>query len=212
MTKFIKIKILPYIIYIIYKLYFKTVKYIEPELPQEVKDHLSSGGNFIVAHFHQDELALIPTRARSNFYVMTSSSTDGRMMRKILSLMGYSCVEGSSTRGGSRALIEMIRTLNSKNANAVIAVDGPKGPIYKVKDGVISLAKNTGSPILPVGVKISRAFMFKNSWNKALLPKPFSTVKILFGKPIKASRDANKEEIQKYALEVEAELNKIKGQ
>ncbi len=211
MIRSIKINVLPYIIYSIYRVYFKTIKYIEPELPNEIKKRLKEHKNFIVAHFHQDELALIPTRAGSNFYVMTSSSTDGKMMRKTLNLMGYSCIEGSSSKGGAKALIEMIRTLNTKAANAVIAVDGPRGPIYKVKDGVISLSKNTGCPILPVGVKISRYFVFKNSWNKALLPKPFSKVEIVFGKTITVPADTSKQDIQVYAVELEKELKKIKG-
>lgn len=209
--KFIKTKILPYVIYVIYKIYFSTIKYIEPELPGEIKKRLSNNDNFIVAHFHQDELALIPTRTNSNFFVMTSTSTDGKMMKKLLTLMGYKCTEGSSSRGGAKALISMIRTMNTDKYNAVIAVDGPKGPIYKVKEGVCNLAKNTNTPILPVGVKISRAFVFKNSWNKALLPKPFSTVKIIFGKPIEIPKDLNRDKTQKYIDILEAELKKIKG-
>ena len=208
---FIKTKILPYIIYSIYKIYFSTVKYIEPEYPKEIKNAEKQNKNYIVAHFHQDELALIKTRANSNFCVMTSPSTDGKMMKKLLSLMGYECVEGSSSKGGAKALIEMIRTLNSKKYNAVIAVDGPRGPIYKVKDGVCSLAKNTECPILPVGVKIDKAFVFKKSWNKALLPKPFSTVRILFGKPISIPKDADRKDMHKSTENLEAELVRIKN-
>ena len=211
MITFIKTKVLPYVIYLIYRIYFSTVKYIEFEYPKEIKERKKQNKNFIVAHFHQDELVLIHTRSNSNFCVMTSPSTDGKMMKKLLNLMGYECVEGSSSKGGAKALIEMIRTINSKNYNAVIAVDGPRGPIYKVKNGVCSLAKNTGCPILPVGVKIDRTFVFKKSWNKALLPKPFSTVKILFGNPINIPKNADREDLQKYTKILEAELVKIKS-
>ena len=211
MKVFIKTKVLPYVIYFAYRLYFSTIRYIEPEMPAPIKKKENDKENYIVAHFHQDELALVPTRINSNFCVMTSPSTDGRMMKKLLTLMGYICVEGSSSRGGSRALIEMIRTLNTKKYNAVIAVDGPKGPIYKVKAGVCSLAKNTNCPILPVGVIAEKAFTFKKSWNKALLPKPFSTVKIVFGQPINVPSNADKDEIQKYVLKLESELSRIKS-
>ncbi len=206
MKKYIKTKILPYLIYYVYKIYFSTIRYIEPKLPKELINN-----DFIVAHFHQDELALIPTRANSNFYVMTSQSTDGMMMKKLLHLMGYSCVEGSSSRGGAKALLQLIEVLKAKNASAVMAVDGPKGPIYKVKEGIIILSKHTGLPILPVTVQTKDSFIFTKSWNKAILPKPFSKVIIKFGEPLYVKEGVNKEDIKELALTLESRLKNIKG-
>lgn len=209
MKKYIKTKILPYLIYYLYKIYFSTVRYIEPSLPKELSK--KKNNNFIVAHFHQDELALIPTRANSNFHVMTSQSADGKMMKKFLNLMGYSCVEGSSSRGGAKALLQLIEVLKEKNASAVMAVDGPKGPIYKVKEGIIMLSKHTGLPILPVTVEAKDPFIFTKSWNKAILPKPFSKIIIKFSEPLFVDKNASKDEIKDLALTLESRLKKIKG-
>ncbi|MEI6092093.1 MAG: DUF374 domain-containing protein [bacterium] len=184
-----------------------TVRYKEPALPKGIK----KDKKFIVAHFHQDEMVLIKTRISSGFFIMTSSSTDGEMMTRFLVLLGYHCVRGSSTRGGSRALLEMIHTLKRSDYNAVIAVDGPKGPIYRVKDGVIMLSKQTSYPILPVGVKVSRSFCINSSWNKLIIPKPFSKVEIKFGKIIQAPELYNETSFNKKRSDLEKELRELKG-
>jgi len=207
MIKFIKTNIVPYLLYAVYRLYMLTVRYVEPPLPKEIK----KSKRYIVAHFHQDELVLVRTRINSNFFVMTSTSTDGEMMTRFLRLLGYHCVRGSSTRGGEKALLEMIRTLKASNLNAVIAVDGPKGPIYKVKEGVLVLAKQTGYPILPVGIKISRYFQVQKSWNKMIIPKPFSRVEIKFGPVLDLPSDIKNDKITESANKLESILRKLKG-
>ena len=207
MTNFIKIRLVPYVLYVFYRLYIATVRYIEPALPKELR----KSKRFIVAHFHQDELVLAKTRIGSKFFTMTSTSTDGEMMTRFLRLMGYQCVRGSSTRGGSTALLEMITAINTSNYNSVLAVDGPRGPIYKVKKGVVMLSKQTGCPILPVGIRLSRAFCIQKSWNKLLIPKPFSRVEIKFGNVINVPATADDRTMDKLSLELEGTLLEFKG-
>ena len=211
MIAFIKTRIVPYLIYSVYKIYFFTIKVVEDKLPNIIKEHEAENRNYIVAHFHQDELMLVNTRSNSGFVVMTSLSVDGRMMQKFLELMGYKCIQGSSSKGGDTALVSMVHLLNSTNNKAVIAVDGPRGPIYKVKHGVLMLSKLSGAPILPVVATAERAFIFKSSWNKAILPKPFSTVRIQFGKPIIIPSNTEKDAFIEYGNKLETELLTIKG-
>jgi len=210
MKRIMKILFLPPIIFIVYKLYMLTVRFKEPRLPEKITNRLKSGDNYIVAHFHQDEIALIQRRTNSNYCVMTSTSTDGEVMRRFLTMLGYKCVKGSTSKDGTRALLELIKLAKTKKMNPVMAVDGPRGPIYKVKKGVIILAKETQAPILPVCVQINRAFCFNKSWNKALLPKPFSTVNIKFGNVIDVPADIEKEKIELYANILEQELLSLK--
>jgi len=206
--KVIKIYVLPFLIYAIYKTYMFFVRFIESEYPNNLK---KTNTNFIVAHFHQDELVLVHQRTNSNFCTMTSTSTDGEMMTRFLKLMGYKCVRGSSTRGGATALLQMIRTCSENKLNPVIAVDGPKGPIYKVKKGVIELAKQTGFPILPVAVTYSSALCIKKSWNKAMIPKPFSRATIKFGQQITVPHNTDKEKLELFRDQLEKELLALKG-
>jgi lysophospholipid acyltransferase (LPLAT)-like uncharacterized protein len=205
--KIIKIYVLPFFIYAIYKTYMFFVRFVESEYPKNLK---KSDINFIVAHFHQDELVLINQRTNANFCTMTSTSTDGEMMTRLLSLMGYKSVRGSSTRGGAMALLQMIKTCSTNKLNPVIAVDGPKGPIYKVKKGVLELAKQTGFPILPVAVTYSSAFCINKSWNKAMIPKPFSRATIKFGRQIMIPRTADKIKLESFRVELEMELLALK--
>lgn len=206
--KVIKIYVLPFVIYIIYKTYMFFVRFVESEYPKNLK---KAGTNFIVAHFHQDELILVHQRTNSNFCTMTSTSTDGEMMTRFLKLMGYKCVRGSSTRGGATALLQMIKTCSSKKLNPVMAVDGPRGPIYKVKKGVLELAKQTGFPILPVAVTYSNAFCIEKSWNKAMIPKPFSRATINFGRQITVPKNTDKAKLESLKTELEKELLSLKG-
>ena len=92
-----------------------------------------------------------------------------------------------------------------------MAVDGPRGPIYKAKKGVITFAKKTGFPIVTVVTKPHNPYCFKNSWNKALLPKMFSKVDVFFGKTIKVPKDADNETMEVLRVELENELLKLKG-
>lgn len=192
-----KTKILPFIIYVFYKIYFFTVRHKIEKIPIPEP--------FIVAHFHQDELCLIDTRKNRSYLVMTSKSTDGQMMTKFLSLMGYKSVRGSSSKAGGTALHAMIKKVKNENLSAVIAVDGPRGPIYKVKKGIIKLAFETNLPILPISVICKNPFVFKKSWNKAILPKPFSKFKVKIGKPIYVKKESEEKRI-----ELEKSLIKLK--
>ena len=204
MIKFIKINILPPIIYVVYKIYFKTISFLESAIPSELKN------GCIYAHFHQDEMFLIERGRRLNLCVMTSASTDGEIMTKFLRFLGYRCVRGSPKRGGARALLELVRMVNDQKSSTALAVDGPRGPIYNVKLGIVLLAKKTGFPIVPVTGNLSRAYCFKNSWNKALLPGIFSTVRIHLGNHFYVPENADDKEMEKLRLRLENELIRIK--
>lgn len=180
----------------------KTVKYFIPL--EEVPAY-----PVIFAHFHQDELMLINTGKGKGYSTLTSTSKDGELMTRVLRLMGYNCIRGSSNKNPVSALLNIIDySLKTKNS-AVMAVDGPRGPIYKVKNGVLMLAKKTGFPIIPLVAKPDKAFCLKKSWNQALIPKPFSKVQILFGKPIFIASDTK--DLDTYKELLESELLTLKN-
>jgi len=200
MRNYIYFKVLPKIIYVLYRLYFATIKFNytskKPSTP------------CIFAHFHQDELVLLNTGKNLNLCVMTSYSKDGELMTNFLKLMGYACVRGSSSKKGSSGFLAMLNFCKKHSNSAVLAVDGPRGPIYKVKKGVILLAIKTKYPIIPLVALSNKYFQIKNSWNKAIIPKPFSSVNIVFGKPIYLDENHNLEE---QALFLEKNLKELKN-
>lgn len=136
--------------------------------------------SFLLAFFHQDELCLIPYYKNCGFSVLVSLSKDGEIMSQASERLGYIPVRGSSSKGAVAGLIAAIKKVK-EGYNFAFAVDGPRGPIYKVKEGVCAVSNKTSRPILPVRCKSSNTYIFEKSWNKAKLPKPFSTITLSFG-------------------------------
>lgn len=139
--------------------------------------------------------------------VMTSQSFDGEYIARFIQRFGYGASRGSSTRGGIKALGEMIRVMK-EGFPAAFSIDGPKGPKYEAKSGVCLLAKKTGNPIIPF-VFESKNYWEINSWDKLQIPKPFTRVKVIIEKPIYVSSEANDAEIENKRLEVQSSLDEL---
>jgi len=122
---------------------------------------------------------------------MISQSSDGKIVAGVAERTGWNTVRGSSSKGGREALKKMITNLKESKL-AVHIVDGPKGPSGIVKPGAIRLAHAANAVIVPFSVSAEKAWYF-NSWDKFLLPKPFSKVFLRFGKMIKFDRVKDKE-------------------
>jgi lysophospholipid acyltransferase (LPLAT)-like uncharacterized protein len=138
------------------------------------------GKNLIYACFHQDDMSCIPYFRDHNIGVLVSASKDGRMLATALEHFGYQTVKGSSHRRAVAGLLASIR-LVQEGHNFTIAVDGPRGPLFEVKEGITHLSQKTGRPIVPVKAHPRCAFIFKKSWSRTALPLPFSRVDISMG-------------------------------
>jgi lysophospholipid acyltransferase (LPLAT)-like uncharacterized protein len=112
---------------------------------------------------------------------MASKSADGDIITGWLQNHGYTVVRGSTTRGGSDALRRMVYYVRA-GRNAALTVDGPKGPPRVVQPGVVRLARLTGAWILPISFSSSRPMFFR-SWDRYLIPKPFSRNFVSYGEP-----------------------------
>lgn len=128
---------------------------------------------------------------------MVSASKDGAFLAAILECFKVQPVRGSSSRRGPQALLELT-TWGERGFDLAITPDGPRGPCYKVQDGVILLAQVTGLPIVPVAFNIPWKFRLK-SWDRFQLPLPFSLCEIVFGEPVRVPRslsDSAREELR----------------
>ena len=134
---------------------------------------------YLLAFFHQDELCLLNFFRNRNMSVLISISKDGEIMYNNARLLGFSPVRGSSSKRAVAGLIAAIKKVRAGYKMA-FAVDGPRGPIYKVKDGIVAVSKKTNTPILPVRAVADRQKVFERSWNKAKLPKLFSHIDFYF--------------------------------
>ena len=109
---------------------------------------------------------------------LTSASKDGEILAAFLNRFSVRAIRGSSSRGGARALVEMKRAIEHGFIMG-ITPDGPRGPRYYLNPGVVKLAQVTGGFVLPVRIRYSRFWQLK-SWDGFMIPKPFSTVEVVF--------------------------------
>ena len=176
-----------YILGFIVWLFFKTLSStwrVTVEEPESMKESLKNREPLIFAHWHGDEVALIYLIGRYRIATITSTSKDGEMMNTVIHLLGGVTTRGSSTRGAINALKGLIRLVRDQKRNSSFAVDGPKGPLHKVKAGVFELSRLMNSPIYAVGVTCDRTWVFEKAWNKAYLPKPFARIHMRWVGPI----------------------------
>jgi lysophospholipid acyltransferase (LPLAT)-like uncharacterized protein len=122
--------------------------------------------------------------------VMTSRSFDGEYIARFIQRFGYGAARGSSTRGATGAIVEMIRLMRNGCPTA-FTIDGPKGPRYVAKMGAVLLAQKTGHPILPFTITADRFWEAKKSWDRSQVPKPFSRAQVLIAPLIYVPADAD---------------------
>ncbi|MEW6666216.1 MAG: lysophospholipid acyltransferase family protein [Thermodesulfobacteriota bacterium] len=168
---------------------------------------LTDYGKIIVAVWHQRFLpALAYVTKFRNFkpIVMISQSKDGDLAAWLAERLGLVPVRGSSTRGGATALSAILKSLKSNQA-VIHIVDGPTGPKGVVKPGLISMARMSGAVILPVLVSVDRAWIM-GSWDRFLVPKPFSKVTIEWGPPLAVPRDLDQAGDEEFRAEIQKRL------
>jgi lysophospholipid acyltransferase (LPLAT)-like uncharacterized protein len=165
----------------------------------------SKYGRVIAAVFHQRFLpALAYVSKFRNFkpIVMISQSSDGELIASLASRLGLVPVRGSSTRGGRDALMAILRALK-KNPGVIHIVDGPTGPKGVIKPGLMAMAQVTGAPIFPIIISAEKAWVMR-SWDRFLVPKPFSTVTIRWGDPFPVPRGTRPEQLEELRKQVES--------
>ena len=153
--------------------------------PPPMHDALRDRQPFILAHWHGDLFALAVLVKRYRLVTIASRSKDGRIMGTLLRLLGARVSAGSSSKGGAAALKGLIRLMREGH-NCSFAVDGPRGPIYKVKPGVLETSRVLHCPIYYASVSCDRAFHLHRAWNRAYLPKPFARIEVHWHGPIDA--------------------------
>jgi len=149
----------------------------------------------ILAFWHMHIISAFFCRWRRPIIVLLSQSKDGELIARCVRWFGADSVRGSSTRGGTSALRAMIRVASEGN-NLAFTPDGPVGPPRIAKDGVIYAAQMTGLPIVPMAVEGNRTKRLR-SWDKTMIPMPFSKLTYVYGAPITVPRDGDVEEWRK---------------
>jgi len=169
------------------------------------QNYLQKGGSLLCCCWHQQvfpTLAYIGNFRELSPPLMISLSNDGDIGAGIVRRFGWTPVRGSSSKGGLKALKQMIRELR-RSMLAGHIVDGPQGPAGIVKPGTISLALAARAVIVPVSISADRAWFF-NSWDRFMLPKPFAGIRITFGEMIHLDGSAVKTDVEAWRRHLES--------
>jgi len=194
--------------YLIIKAYSSTFRY--KEFGTENLD-VANGKKIVFAIWHGQLFPFVYLYKHKNIITIVSESKDGEIAAKLLNKFGFDTSRGSSSRNGTKAIIGCKKIMVKKNLSAAITIDGPKGPRLVAKPGAVFLAKITDQIIIPVVCHAKKVFKF-NSWDKFIVPYPFSKIEVFYGKPIMVDKDTSKEsidssleELQKNMLELTRE-------
>jgi lysophospholipid acyltransferase (LPLAT)-like uncharacterized protein len=165
------------------------------------------GKPVLYAFWHGRQLALFMVNPESRLGVLISHSKDGEMHSHICRWFGLEVVRGSSSRGGWQGLMGLLRHI--KHGHPVgMAVDGPKGPIYEAKPGLLALSRLSQSPILPVSAGFRKALVFK-SWDRFMLPRPFTKATVAFGEPMWVPEQATAADLADWSIQLTQRLRSL---
>jgi lysophospholipid acyltransferase (LPLAT)-like uncharacterized protein len=191
----VKVYLLALLIYLITRILSFTYRYqfIGFESFYLAED---TGRGGIVVFWHGHQLFMYnfwhhirKIKSFQKLYALTSAHQDGQIAATVIKLCGINSVAGSSSKGGVKALRELIRLVNLGNFLA-ITPDGPKGPIYQVKPGTVLLAKECNVKVFPIGLTSTNSWKL-NSWDKMDIPKPFSKVILKVAEPLTIDRSVS---------------------
>ncbi len=192
--------------FVLIKLIGRTVRF-EVEGWENWQAAVRDGGIPIYAFWHNRVFLATYFWQKRRIVVMTSQSFDGEYIARFIQRFGYGAARGSSTRGGTGALVEMVRLMRAGCPTA-FTIDGPKGPRYVAKMGAVLLAKKSGYPIVPFTITAAKCFRI-NSWDHFQIPWPFTRACVLISPPIWVEPDANDEALLTRREELQRSLDEL---
>ena len=190
----------------LYRLWARTLR-LQVEDPHQVREFVRNQP-VIFAIWHNRLLMLprvfdpsFPTRQS---YGLISASRDGDLIARFIEWSGYGTIRGSSSRKGVIALRQLVDTL-ADGSNVLVTPDGPRGPVYQVSQGIIFLAQKSGAAIVPIHMEYSSAWRLK-SWDRFAVPRPFATLRAIFGAPLRVEPLSAPEEFEREQLRLEGAM------
>jgi lysophospholipid acyltransferase (LPLAT)-like uncharacterized protein len=174
------------------------------------EEHLSAAharGPVVHAFWHGRMLPLAYLHRGEGARVLASEHHDGELMGRTIRHLGLGYVRGSSTRGGTKAILALADAVRA-GYDVALTVDGPRGPRFEVKPGVVDVSKLTGGAIVPVAVGSRRHRTFA-SWDAFELPAPFTRIVVEYGPAIRVPPDADRTLLEEKRRQVEESLRRL---
>jgi lysophospholipid acyltransferase (LPLAT)-like uncharacterized protein len=184
------------------RIYARTIKWKNTKI-------IEKNPNSIFAILHGQALIMILYGRDKGIYTLTSFSEDGLIAGRLQELMGFRVIYGSSelgrsSRGARSGTMRLLKAIKFGGSTG-ITVDGPLGPAFRVHKGVLYLSQKTGRPIVPVVASVSRALVLK-SWDRFMIPYPFSEVRMLDGEPLRVGPE---DDLEEKAIMLEEALRRL---
>ncbi len=202
-------KLFAFLIHGFLELIFRTCRLSVSDL-DEIEDCVLKGKN-IFAFWHGRMLYPIYYYTRTikavKSAILISQSKDGDYGEALVNRLGQTCVRGSSSRGGLKALHDLSNLLGD-NYNLALTPDGPRGPAFRAQVGIIKLAQYSHAVIIPTTFNASRKITLK-SWDQFIIPLPFSRVHLAFSTPMVVPIESNKKDVEKFRQSLEDVLLRL---
>ena len=207
MKKFLFNYVIPYLLYVVVYLWCATLR--RTNLNIEAEDQIKNlTGPYILTLWHGKIFYLFYyLRNRPDYFLLISPSSDGDLLAKLARLMGYSVIRGSSFKRAVPAARSLIRVLREGHRIIIIA-DGSRGPRCVAQSGSLQLAGITKLPLFPMTFGAKRKIVL-NTWDRFILPLPFTGCDINFGPPIYISSRSSKELVEEKRTELENNLKQL---
>lgn len=194
------------------RFWFLFVRTKEIQIPAETEQLLKKGKGFILAIWHNNMASLVifcNKKLLKKYGVrispLASHSKDGEFISMTVARFGFHTIRGSSSKGGAAGALGLLRAAKS-GVTPLITVDGPKGPIYEVKPGVIEVAALSGLPIVILLTSFDRYTEFSKAWDRHRFPKFGAKQSFVYSSPIPIPKGLSKEESAKSILQLQEKM------
>ncbi len=185
-----KLWIIPKIVYLLVALTNKSIRL--KVIGDNNLYNINKNDPLLLAFWHGQMIIPIYYFRNKNYFTLASLSKDGEYITRVIKKFGWKVVRGSSSKGGSRSILKLYKKL-LKGETTVLTPDGPQGPAYKVKPGIVYLQEKSKAEIIVLGVAIDKKIV-ANSWDNFNVPYPFTKAVIKISKTINLSKDKSIEE------------------
>ena len=191
-----------------FRMLFRTLRLeFDFEVPESNPYQPAQGTTYIYSVWHDSMVVPVFAGKQPATMALVGQHNDGSYVANILKSAGIPSVRGSSSNGGAAALRKLIA--ETKDHHIVITPDGPRGPRRELKPGLTYLAAKTGKPLVPTAFASTRSWSMKGSWTDLMIPRPFSRVVALTGKPIEVPKKASREELDEYTAQLQTAMDEL---
>lgn len=196
------------------RLFWSTCRIERVQGGEYLEGRLLSGQTAVVCYWHRHQLlcwrylcGLIGRGARIGWLI--SASVDGEVPAAVARRIGGGLVfRGSTTAGGAQALRAMSKALMREGISIGVTPDGPSGPHSQFKPGVVKLAQLSGAPLVPLAWSARHAWVLR-TWDRFVIPRPFTRVVLVVGEPLFVPRGADDAEVERIQREMEARMQRL---